>query len=234
MNISKVFTCLTIIVFVIGLATNFSLAQENITKYQLQNLNELSSVIGKRQVTETTGSAYLNTKFLKGHIFLNENTTSQPVFLRYNTQKNNIEFLRNKEVLVTDANKISGFEIYTNQENITFRNGFSTDIDEIKKATFLRIIYNGNVKLLAHHSSYLQKDLASYNTAVQKNKYRKVLTYYFVGKDGNFQEFELNKNDVISFMSDKSKKIKKYARENGLDFKSERDVASIIKYYDKL
>ena len=205
-------------------------AQE-VLRQELEQIMDGSQVLRTKTATEVTGSPYFNTKFVKGEIILNENSSTQPILLRYNMEDNMIEFRRNNETLVTDAKKISGFKIYTQEEDIIFKNGFSADVKGINQNTLLRVVYNGNIKLLAHHSASLKEDLATYATATKKSKYVQRMDYYLV-KKGKFHKVKLRKKDIMKHLSASSDDIESYVEENGLGFESETDLKKILNRYD--
>lgn len=206
---------------------------KDVERQDLQDLGN-SNVMRTKQATKTIGDPYLNPAFLKGEAIVSGGTPTQAMYLRFNTETNTVEVLRNEEIQVLDTDKIEGFRIYTEEEDVLFKNGFNTDIDDINRQTFLRVLYDGIHKFVAHHSASLKEDLPTYSSATQKNKYVSFLNYYIVTPDGTFNKTKLNKDDILNILSDKSQQIENFATTNDLSFDNEDDIEEIIREYDSI
>lgn len=206
---------------------------KDIAREDLEELGN-SEVMRTKQATKTQGSPYLNTTFLKGEAIISGGATTQVMYLRLNTEDNTVEILRNEEIQLLDKSKIEGFRIFTNEEDALFKKGFKSDEHDIKQSTFLRVMYDGITKFVAHHSSSLKEDLPSYGSATQKNAYVSFMNYYIITPDGTFHEIELNKDDILSVLSDQRQQLEEVAENNDLSFSDESDVNELIAKYDQL
>lgn len=192
-------------------------------------------VVRTKTAVRTKGSPYLGPDWSKGHVLLNKRAKSETLFLRYNMEKNEVEFLRDEKIYVMDSKKISGFTILTRDGQINFRNNFNIKSDEINKTTLLRVVYGGPTKLLAHHSASLKEDLAAYGMASQLNEYVRGVDYYILsGTDHTFHEVALKRTAIIKLFNDKKTEVDEYARNKGLNFEEEPDLVKIISHYDQL
>lgn len=204
---------------------------KELTKEEVSDLT--SSRITTKSSTETTGSAYLNDDFLKGKIMLANGKETAEMFIRYDMENDNVQFLRDKEIYATKSKKLDGFKIFADPHNILFKNGFSTDIKDINPNTLLRVAYDGKVKLLVQHKAILREDIASYGSATKKNKYDVYKYYFIVTKDGRFHQFEKT-DDFLKALPEHNNQIIEYASSNDLDFSNEQDLKKILQYYDTL
>jgi hypothetical protein len=207
---------------------------KDIEREDLQELDGSSNVVRTMSKTVTTGSPYLSEKFLKGEAIINSMSTTQPIYLRLNIETNTVEFVRNKKVLALDSNKIEGFRIFTQEDDVLFRNGFKSDDHNIKRATFLRIINDGKTKFAAHHNASLKEDLATYGTATKKNAYVTSTKYYIIKPDGSFHKVELNQEDILDKLSDKQEQIQQLVSARNLSYEEEGDVKTIVSEYNQM
>lgn len=223
------FISLLLVLFVA--TTAFSQQVKDIEREDLQDLGD-SKVMRTKQATETKGTPYLNTKFLKGEAIIKGGATTRPMYLRLNTETNTVEIVRNKKVQALDTKKIEGFRIFTADENVLFKNGFNSDVKDIDKLTFLRVLYGGKTKLLAHHYSKLKEDLPSYGSATKKNAYVSFLKYYVVN-NGEFHEVELNKDSILDALSSHKDQLKTIAQQDNLSMDNEDDVIKLLRKFDQ-
>lgn len=210
--------------------------QGQVKDIEQEDLQELgtSNVFRTKKTTETKGTPYLNPTFLKGEVILKGGAPTRSLHLRLNTEDHSVEIVRNEEIQLLETKKVEGFRIYTKEGDVLFKNGFKSDDNDITKLTFLRIIYGGNTKLVAHHASALQEDLPSYGSATQKNAYVSFLKYYIITPDGTFHKIKLSKDDILNTLSDKKQELKKVADEKDLNYDNEDDVEVLIRKYDKM
>lgn len=186
------------------------------------------------QKREVKGTPYLYNEWSRGRVRINKNAETQLIPLRLNIENNTVEFARGEQAFALDSKKIIGFEIIANPKNIVFKNGFQSDEHDITKQTLLRIIQDGEMKFVAHHTASLKEDLASYGTANQIDEYVKDTNFYIVRPDGTFHEIKLKRKHILRQMKRKEKQVKAYIDKNNLDYGDEDDVARIIAYYNEL
>lgn len=210
--------------------------QGQVKDIEREDLDELgtANVMRTKQATETQGTPYLNPTFLRGEAIINGGATTQPLYLRLDTEKNNVEILRNDEIQILDIDKIEGFRIFTNEEDVIFKNGFKSDEHDIKRRILLRVMYDGITKFVAHHHSSLKEDLPSYGSATQQNAYVSFMNYYIITPDGTFNKVKLNKDEILNVLSDQKQELQKLANSNDWSFDNEDDVQELIAEYDKL
>lgn len=181
------------------------------------------------------GDPYFNNDLLRGVIQVNENTQTEELFLRYNMADNVLEFARGEQLYIMDPNKIDGFTIFGTPSDLVFRNGFTSDKNDIKSSTFMRIIYDGEVKLAAHHTSNLKENIPTYGSATKTDEYVDDTDFFIIDNSGSFSETKLKRKDILKALDkDYRDELKDYAGENNLSFDNESDLKQILKHYDSL
>lgn len=207
-------------------------AQDNISKmYEISDPG--NDIIMGGQVTVTKGSPYF-TDWQKGYMILDNGSKTKDMLLRYDVYKEEIQFHRDKDIYVIPVKKINSYVIYTTDNNIIFRNGFSTDKDEITKSTLLRIIYDGKVKLIAHHSTELIEDVITYSNANDLQEYVHDLDYFLITADGKFHKVDLDIDAIIKVLPDQNKDLKEYAIEHNLnEYRREFRIYKLLEFYEK-
>ena len=197
---------------------------------QLNNIDIRASVFPTKSSTKKIGSPYLNDNFLKGHIITNSNSNTEVIYLRFNILKNEVEFLRNDQLYVTDPSKISGFKIYSSDGGILFKNGFSSNKYDIQAQKFLRIVkQEGKLLLLANHKTSLIKDLASYGTATKTDKYTAKIVYYLLYKD-EFMKINTNRNTVEGTEAPIKRELNNYIKTNNLNVGQEKNLMKVFQF----
>jgi len=230
------------LILLVVLICNISAAQNQnqITKQDLRDitgLNRNTKVFVTKSSTQTIGSPYLNPNFYKGHMII-KGTKTKPTFIRYNIYNNEVEFLRNGDIFVTDAKKIDGFKFYTSNGGILFRSGFKNKKYNITPEQFLRIIYNNEVLLVSESSASLIEDLASYGNATKQNKYQAFEKYYLVTSGGEYKKINVSKFKIEGIESESQSelntKINKFIQKNDLDVSDNNDdLIKLAKFYEK-
>jgi len=230
----SIISCIFLFALIFTFQNTVNAQGKDITKQDLRSFGKLNSMVPTRSAKVVTGTPYLTEQFLKGKIILNSHSTTKALYIRFNTNKNQVEFVRGKKIMVTDPNKIDGFNILTQEgKPIIFKNGFHTDIDDISGNTLLRIIHEGKIKLLAHHGSTLLKNLASYGSADEHMRYQSYVDYYLV-IDGKFHKVKLSEKNFLNTLGDHKSDLKNYANSNHLSFKNFNDLDMILNHYEKI
>lgn len=230
----SILSCLLLFTVMLSFQNVANAQQSHITREELRSYGKLSSMVPTRSERVVTGTPYLTEQFLKGKIMINTRSTTKTLYIRYNTNKNQVEFLRGKKIMATDPGKIAGFKILTQEgKPIVFKNGFKTKLDNISARTMLRVIHNGKIKLLAHHGSTLLKNLASYGSADKHSRYQSYVDYYLV-INGKFHKIKLSEKDILNTLGGHKSEMMDYVKSNQLSFKDFDDLDMILNHYEKI
>ncbi len=211
--------------------------QDNISATQLSNIAKGLGEGGARIQTIDTyrGTPYFS-DWTKGYLILDTGARTQTMTFRYDMMNKRIEFVREKNRYVIPDKKLNGFNILTTDGYIVFKNGFNTDIEDINSNTLLRVIVEGKVKFLAHHTSDLKKDIPAYGVAGDVNEFVSDKDYYIVTSDNVFHEInDLEKNNVYDILDGENEKLKNYM--DKVDFsqlRKEERIKKMLIYYNLL
>ncbi|MDZ7773740.1 MAG: hypothetical protein U5K31_13520 [Balneolaceae bacterium] len=218
----------------IGAEQGIAQTQGDLTVEQLRDYVSDQGVYQTRISRNVRGTPYLNADWLRGHLTLADGQQSQPIMMRLNTYEQEVEFVRDEEVLVIPPSSLSGLVIYNNFGNITFENGYRSEEYEITEDYLLRVLHDNRTKLLVEHVTVLQKDMASYGTASRQDEYIDNRNIFFVSADGSWEEIRLRKRDILNQLDSHRSEIEEFVKQNNLDYSEEQEVVRILQHYDSL
>lgn len=231
----RYFILLTFFLFAVGIS-NLQAQTNTITTEELREFGRQLETGAARIVKSkrVKGTPYLNDEWLKGYVLITDKSKTETLRIRFNVETNTLEFLRNETVYVLDSNKIKGFVIPGLPQDLVFKNGFTSENNDIKHSTFLRVIIDGEIKFLCHHKTILREDISTYGMASQVDEYVPDTDYYLVTDNGKLHEIRLKRKDVLRVLDDKEDKIREFVRANNLDYGEEDDVKRIVSFYNSL
>jgi len=96
---------------------------------------------------------------------------------------------------------------------------------------YYELAYDGPSKVYVRHRKSLQSKAVDYSVV---NLFEEKKLYY-IYKDGTFYSVR-GKRSVLKLLEDKKKELKKFIRDNKLQFGNEktRDISRLVQYYDQL
>lgn len=203
-------------------------------------LNELSSNINSDYMITTKtkrikGDPYFNEKWVRGIVHINEKAQTRELNLRFNMAENILEFSRDEQIFIMDSGKIAGFTLRDISGPITFRNGYNVDNRDIGSDTFLRVIHDGSISLLAYHTSDLKEGMATYGSATKEEEYVDKTEFYIGRQEGELKEIKLKKKDLFQlFEKEKRSEMEAYVKGKNLRYDNESDLADILSHYEML
>ena len=187
------------------------------------------------QSRDVKGDPYFNSDWLKGKVQITDKAATEELLIRLNIADNILEFTRGEKVYLMNSGKIKGFTFYAQPENIIFKNGFKSEDYDIKPSTFVRVMYNGDVKMIAHHSCTLKKNLPTYGSANIKDEYVDDTEYFIIDESGNYHDIKLKKRHILKTLERNLRdRVEDFADQQNLDFGEEQDLDDILAYYDQL
>lgn len=187
------------------------------------------------QSRDVKGDPYFNKDWLKGKVQITDKAVTEDLLLRLNIADNILEFTRGEKVYLMNSGKIKGFTFYAQPENIVFRNGFKSDDHDIDASTFMRVMYDGSVQMIAHHSSSLKKNLPTYGSANIKDEYVDDTEYFVIDESGKYHDVKLKKRHILRTLEkDLRDQVENFADQQNLDFGEEQDIDDILAHYDQL
>ncbi|MEJ0033464.1 MAG: hypothetical protein WDO15_25405 [Bacteroidota bacterium] len=96
---------------------------------------------------------------------------------------------------------------------------------------YYELAYDGSSKVYVRHRKALQSKVVDYSV-VNLFEEKKI---YYIYKNGAFYTVR-GKRSVVKLLEDKKKELKKFIRDNKLQFGNEktRDISRLVQYYDQL
>lgn len=196
-----------------------------------------SNLMQSLNPTDVKGTPYYGDEIKKGKVYLPNGKKTEVLDLVLNLEENLLLFREGDVYKIFNPAIIKGIEIYDdyNQPEDFFVIGFSSPDNDITNSSFLRVIYNGETKMLAHHS--VDFDRGNFRDPVSNRvtaQYKKKEIYYIVNKDGDFKKTRLRLKNLVKDLGNFEKQLKDFAKENKIKGKSESDAFRILEYYDSL
>lgn len=187
-----------------------------------------------------TGSPLLKESFENGRILFTNNGVSEMVPINYDTHKNQVLFIKNNEIRVLSMGGVKGFVFEKSDESQKVQERFTLGLNipgkKISKQAALQVLYQGEVKLLAHHQTSLMKgNSPDPYTGKITDRYVSKTNYYIQKKNGEFVGTKLRIKNIIKDLPRKHRKeLRKFAKENDLDNRSEVDIVKLLTFYDEI
>lgn len=179
------------------------------------------------------GSPFYNRTWKKGYAITKNGALSEIYKFKYDIFKNRLLIKANDGVYIVRPNLIKGFILVDNEVKTPFKKGFSSNEHDIKPGKYLRIIYDGKLKLAVNYkvSTREKKDIyTGERTLIFDND----KWYYLITSGGAFHEIDLEKDDILEVLGKYQNELEKYADKKDLSFEDEQELAAILAYYEGL
>lgn len=189
---------------------------------------------------DVVGSVYLNEGWKKATLNLRKSTLGVAklvdIDMKLDLKTNTLELLTDKDIKVLGGSNVESFAWMNDPRSteVKYINCDKFSFDGTKLHGFGRVVAEGNKLSLIEHQ-YLEFIKADYNVALdvgsKDHKFVKRDKLYFL-KDN--QLIPASKRSLQAVMVDKKQQVSRYAKEQKLSLKEERDLATLVKYYDSL
>lgn len=196
-----------------------------------------SNIMQNMNPTDVKGTPYYGDEIKEGRVYLPNEKKTEVLELVINLEENLLLFKEGDVYKIFNPAIIKGVEIYDDyrQPEDFFVIGFSSPEHDITTTSFLRVVYNGDTKMLAHHS--VEYDRGNFRDPITNRvtaEYKKKETYYIVKEDGGFVKTRLRLKDILKDIGEFENELKDFAKKNKIKGKSETDAFKILEYYDSL
>jgi hypothetical protein len=171
----------------------------------------------------------------EGKVVLDKGDTLRGL-VKYDLQQDLVQYtLADKKAEVYTARKVLFFEIFDETVH-KYRQFFALPYGNptgYKTPMFFELLEDGQLTLLARESLEYKTYSSPYNIGSAS---RLVLVYkfFFLKENGEIEEFQGNKNDLISLMGKSGKQVHKYIKTNRLKIDDKEDFAKVVGYYNSL
>lgn len=182
------------------------------------------------------GSPYENPVYRTGNIYKGSDLFANNVALRYNVFADEIEV---KESLGDDDNDArlltKSPDMYVKIEEDIFV--FVPFNGSVEDGGYFHVMFEGQKvdlykKLVKEFTEERKASSSIVRTIPAKFLDRPV--FFLVTKSGRFYELPQAKSEMLSVFGAKEKELQEFVNKHRLDIKSDADLKSVIKYYDKL
>jgi hypothetical protein len=183
----------------------------------------------------TVGQPWPSELWHDGKVVLVEGDTLKGQ-IKYDLQQDLIQYIYgDKRTEAFSARKILFFEIFDTSIR-KYRQFFAlpfTNSTGYKAPIFFELLVEGKLTLLARESIEYRTYsspyyLGSYSRQILVNK------YFFLDEDGNINEFNGSKADLLDLMGKKADDVEKYMKTNRLRYDDKYDFARIVAYYNSI
>lgn len=156
--------------------------------------------------------------------------------IKYDLQQDLIQYVHSdRRTEAFSARKILFFEIFDTSVR-KYRQFFAlpyTNSTGYKAPIFFELLVEGKLTLLARESIEYRTYsspyyLGSYSRQILVNK------YFFLDEDGNINDFNGSKADLLDLMGKKADDVEKYMKTNRLRYDDKYDFARIVAYYNSI
>ncbi|MEQ9309991.1 MAG: hypothetical protein RLN90_11115 [Balneolaceae bacterium] len=196
-----------------------------------------SSTVQIFKTEDVAGTPLYKDDFIRGKVVFNDNSTSETLLIDFDGFTQNIILKDGILYKLINLPEIKGFVFLDEDDKVNefFSNGFDNPDLNITPATFLKVIYNGDVKLVAHFSVIYRP--ANFRRDVGtslSSEYDSELTYYIINENGEFKKTRLRSKNLINDLGNYKKELNGYVKRSGFKGKTDKEAALILKYYETL
>lgn len=176
------------------------------------------------------GTPFLVDKWIKGAVSIARGVY-QNLELKYNVYDNTLFFNKNDEPFEFQEDIIS-FTLMPKEDPATymvFKRGISGA--DLRGNEFVQVLLEAEMGLYKLDVKQLT-EMSEINAGIVKT-FASTAKYY-VGKNGKLKFLKLNKQEVLTALSDKQDKIQAYINEKKYTFRKDAELVDVLKYYNSL
>ena len=184
---------------------------------------------------DTKGSPILYNGWMAGNITNKHGTVYEDREVRFDTYKHDLHLNKEQGYLILNTKELRKVEIPS--LDLTFKNGYQSKENNIKKNQFVEVLHSGSVELIIHHyTKFIESRSTNPITGDDTDKYITQQDYYLIDSNGAYHEVKKLKDKHLLKNIDKeaAKKLKSYADSNDLSFKEKSDVKEIFAHYETI
>ncbi|PWS32550.1 hypothetical protein [Pedobacter paludis] len=187
--------------------------------------------VNEQRYVQVSGSPFYNKNFLKGEVtFTNKNIKNVKGYLNYDQVQDIILFKPNYEdkaaIEITD--QIDKFSMLTeNGDAINFIRLESIGLTDALR--FAEELLSGKLRLLKRTKKKILETQVYNSANIEKTVVQE--TSYILVKDNKAILLKQDRNSFLSALSDQEETLKKYLKDQKINFKQDQDVVKLLKYY---
>lgn len=196
-----------------------------------------SAIVQIYKSDEVSGTPFYKEDFVPGKVILENDKATETMLIDFDGFRQNIIIKKNNQFKVLSLPNIKGFVFLDDNDEVEdyFVKGFNNPELEIAPDNFVKVIYDGKVKLIGHFKvAYEQTNFTQIVTGSTSNKYESELTYYIVRENGEYKKTRLRNKNLINDLGQFRNELKDYVKENNINGRTNKGAAEILIYYETL
>lgn len=196
-----------------------------------------SAIVQIYKSDEVSGTPFYKEDFVPAKVILEDNKATETMLIDFDGFRQNIIIEKNNQFKVLSLPNIKGFAFLDDNDEVDdyFTKGFNNPELGIAPDNFVKVIYDGKVKLIGHFKVvFEQANFTRTVTGSASNKYKAELTYYIIGENGDYKKTRLRNKNLINDLGQFKNELKDYTKENKINGRSNEGAAKILIYYETL
>ena len=207
---------------------------------QLQNQSNINTQIRlvDNRYEGLRGTPYLIPTWSTGEIELTSGKTYASVPLKFDASSQNLVVLRpaQKDSIIVYANQIKRFAFQDADGNAFLYRRYpdlKTDDDALREGYF-QVLYVGKNTLLKRVSKSIRRAdyKQAYSADVRYDAYQEDVLYYLLRPDRTLVKLKRNRKSLSEALGGDEAALKAFAEQEKLSFKTDADMAKLIKFAD--
>ena len=199
--------------------------------------NEGSNIVQVFKSDEVSGTPFFKDDFVLGKVILEDDTATEPLLIDFDGFGQNIIVKRADQYKVLNLPNTKGFVFIDDNDEVKdyFTKGFNNPELGIKPDNFIKVLYDGDVKLIAHFKViFEQANFTRTVNGMATNKYDSELTYYIIRENGEYKETRLKAKNIINDLGQFKNELKNFAKATKNSGRSDKEAAKILIHYETL
>lgn len=185
---------------------------------------------------DVRGTQWYRDEWTPGRVILRDNSITEIHDINYNSYEDKIIFRDGDVMKAYDPSQVRGFQFVDESGRKTqeFVTGISDRKYGINPYDLLRVIYNGEIKLLARHETiFIRNRGRDIITNKRYSEYDETVTYFLM-KDEKLNKTRLRKRNILNDIGDQKDALSDFVKSSDLRLRSEEEVAALLNYYDQI
>lgn len=190
--------------------------------------------VNEQRYVQVSGSPFYNKNFLKGEVaFANKNVKNVKGYINYDQVQDIILFKPNYEdksatEIVDQVDKFS----------LTLENGLTVNFISLGSigldggSGFAEELLAGKLRLLKRTKKKILETQVYNSANLEKTVVQE--TNYILVKDNKVTVLKQDRNSFLSALSDQEEALKKYLKDQKINFKQDQDVVKLLNFYQSL
>ncbi len=185
------------------------------------------------------GSPYYFTEWQIGKVYpknlTEKDSKIEEYLINFNGYSKSFEIRKGQRFITLDEQYYDKIEIQLMDGDQLKTIVFKTNIHPEMNNRFMRVVFEGNnFEVVQDYQVRLsEREKQTYAKKEIVQSFTKSPNYYLV-KNNKAQSVRLKKKHLLGLFKDQESAIKKFAKKNGMKLNSEKDLISLLNYYENL